>query len=61
MLGTDESERAGLNTRLTGPLVAQKTSQVDEKTGIRPPSWWRGDEEASRSSLAATLTLRRTR
>lgn len=47
--------------RYVGPLTAHRTSLIDQRTGVRPPAWWRGDEEASRTSQEAFLTLRRRR
>jgi len=54
-----EEDRVRVNRTLVGPPRVDRPTVVDERTGIVPPPWWRGDEYASRSSAAAALTLRR--
>lgn len=51
----DDSIRR-FNELLTGPRTATHTT-VDPESGLKPPPWWRGDEDASRSSLAALTAL----
>lgn len=57
----DDEGRERINRVLLGPprMGGTKTSPVDERAGFVPPPWWRGDEHASRSSLAAMMTLKR--
>jgi hypothetical protein len=46
-----------INKDLIGvPLTSRP---VDEQAGFTPPSWWKGDEYASRSGIVATTTMRR--
>jgi hypothetical protein len=60
LLITDEAaDRERLNRMLLGPPRIRGTSLVDERAGFVPPAWWRGDEYASRSSLAAMMSLKR--
>jgi hypothetical protein len=42
-----------LNQLLTGPRTDQTDRTVDAESGLVPPPWWDGDEEASRSAMAA--------
>jgi hypothetical protein len=57
----DDEGRERINRVLLGPprLGGGKTSPVDEQAGFVPPAWWKGDEYASRSSVAAMMTLKR--
>lgn len=48
-----------LNNELIGPPLTDRPTVVDHKTGIIPPSWWKGDAYASKSGLAAMMTLKR--
>jgi len=59
LLVTDPKEHDKINESLTGPSRIDHVTQVDEKAGFTPPSWWRGDDYASRSGIMATATLRR--
>lgn len=61
LLVTDEDRHAQLNQSLIGPPRITRPSTVDPKVGFTPPSWWRGDEYASRNAVAAMSTLRRKR
>lgn len=54
-----DEDRAQLNRELIGPPRVDRPTVVDEKTGIVPPSWWKGDEYASKSGIAAMMTLKR--
>lgn len=55
---TREEDRERLTAELTGPPRVVRPSLVDERAGFVPPSWWRGDEYASRSGVAAMMTMR---
>lgn len=55
---TDEA-RERLNRTLLGPPRIKGPSLVDERAGFVPPAWWKGDEYASRSNLAAMMALKR--
>lgn len=61
LLAEDEEAQERINRVLLGPprMGGNKTSPVDEQAGFVPPPWWRGDEYASRSSVAAMMTLKR--
>lgn len=60
LLHTEKDEdRERLNRILIGPPRVHGASLVDERAGFVPPAWWRGDEYASRSSVAAMMTLKR--
>jgi hypothetical protein len=48
-----ETQIRQLNQLLTGPRTTTMTMTVDVESGLTPPPWWKGDEEASRSSLTA--------
>jgi hypothetical protein len=50
-----------VNLQLIGRPKVDRPTLVDERTGIVPPSWWRGDDYASASGQLAALTLRRKR
>lgn len=43
---------------LIGQLMTSETI-VDKQAGFAPPAWWRGDDYASRSGIAAMMTLKR--
>jgi len=58
---TPDDKREQLARDLIGPPRSEYTTVVDERTGIVPPSWWRGDDYASRSGVAAMMTLKHTR
>lgn len=47
-----DDKRIELDRLLTGPLTTT-VQTVDAESGLRPPSWWDGDEEATRSNMAA--------
>lgn len=49
-----------LNGRLT-TMGETPSAGVGEKSEPTAPSWWYGDEEASQSSMAAAMTMKRTR
>jgi hypothetical protein len=55
----EPGQAAQLETQLIGPLGAGALSRTSDTGGITPPSWWKGDEYASRSSLLAMTTMRR--
>lgn len=57
---TDE-DRERLNRELLGPPSVNRPLAVDPRAGFVPPSWWKGDEYASRSGMAAVFTLTRRR
>lgn len=44
---------------LTGPLSTSAPPAIDERAGFAPPSWWKGDDYASRSGQLAAFALRR--
>lgn len=46
-----------LNQTLIGPSRIDRPTIVDERTGMVPPAWWKGDDYASRSGIAAMMTL----
>jgi hypothetical protein len=52
-------DRKRINNLLIGPLSGGGEAPVDERAGFAPPSWWKGDEYASRSGQLAALTLKR--
>lgn len=60
LLTNSEDDMTKLNAALVGPPQIDRPMVVDEKAGFTPPAWWKGDEFASQSSLAAAMTLRRT-
>lgn len=46
---------------LIGPLQTmdgEKVTIVDQRSGMVPPSWWHGDEEASHTGMLAAAQLR---
>lgn len=48
--------------RIAGPGEDGKPpSVIDEQAGFAPPSWWRGDLYASRSGMAAAISMRSPR
>lgn len=49
-------EHAKLNRQLIGASTAVPV--IDKKAGFAPPSWWKGDEYASRSAIAARVTMK---
>ena len=55
----DEKDAASVNHALIGPPQVDRPTVVDEKTGIVPPAWWKGDEFASQSSMAGMLNFKR--
>lgn len=59
LMTDDEQQRKRWDQLLLGPPKITGTTVVDEKAGFVPPAWWRGDEYASRSSMAAMLSLKR--
>jgi hypothetical protein len=40
-----------INELLAGPRTS--TATVDPETGITPPSWWNGDEDATAAAMTA--------
>lgn len=56
---TDEDAES-VNRTLIGPPQVDRPTVVDEKTGIVPPAWWKGDDFASQSSIAAMMTFKRS-
>jgi hypothetical protein len=63
LLTTEDKDNAHskLEQILLGPLatLGKNVSLVDERTGIVPPAWWHGDDEAYRNSMAAMQGMRR--
>lgn len=61
LLGAKAENHDQINQVLLGPprIGPGRTSPVDERAGFTPPAWWKGDDYASRSGIAAALTLRR--
>lgn len=53
---TDHKHHDEINRLVTGPLTrtgAPTARHVDPETGLQPPPWWSGDDDASHSSLLA--------
>lgn len=61
LLVTDSDQHTRLNQQLIGPPRITRPSTVDPKVGFTPPTWWRGDEQASRSAIAAMSLMRHRR
>lgn len=40
-------------------MVLSRPGEVDPDTGLQPPSWWQGEEEAAASTAAFLRTTRR--
>lgn len=59
LLSTEPEKHNQVNSVLIGPPRIDRPSLIDEQAGFTPPSWWRGDEYASRSGLSAAVTMRR--
>lgn len=59
LMCSDPENHERINQRLTGPLTTDPPRPVDERAGFAPPSWWKGDDYASRSGQLAALALRR--
>ena len=59
LLQTEPDKHNQLNNVLIGPPRIDRPSLVDEQAGFVPPSWWKGDEYASRSGIMAAATMRR--
>jgi hypothetical protein len=55
----DEADQERVTNVLIGPPLTERTTVVDEQVGFSPPTWWKGDDFASRSGVAASVTLRR--
>jgi hypothetical protein len=55
---TNPDHHNRINQVLIGPLTSDRPL-VDERAGFTPPAWWKGDEYASRSGVAAMMTLKR--
>jgi hypothetical protein len=55
ILETTPSERHDeINQLLAGPRTStDRTATVDPETGITPPSWWSGDEDATAAAMTA--------
>lgn len=58
MLVKTEEDANKLNQALIGPPLVDRPTVVDEHAGFVPPSWWRGDEFASQSSIAAMMNIK---
>lgn len=56
LLVSDPEQHDRLNRELIGSLAS--TGRVDPVAGFAPPSWWRGDEYASRSGVVAAVSMR---
>lgn len=61
MLAKTAEDAENLSRALIGPPQVDRPTVVDERTGIVPPAWWKGDDYASQSSMAAMMTLKRTK
>jgi len=67
LLTTEDKDNSHnrINQLLVGPLLTmdneEKVIVVDQRSGIIPPPWWRGDAQASRTGRAAMVEMRRTR
>lgn len=59
LIADKPEDRERLNQVLLGPPRIRGVSLIDERAGFVPPAWWKGDAYASRSSLAAMMTLKR--
>lgn len=59
LLNTEPENHARLNSSLIGRPRVDRPTLVDERAGFVPPSWWRGDDYASRSGVLAAATLTR--
>lgn len=56
LLVTDPKEHAKLNRQFVGASTAVPV--IDKQAGFAPPSWWKGDDYASRSGIAARVTMK---
>lgn len=61
LLITEPENHARLNRELVGRPRVNRPTVIDARAGFVPPSWWRGDEYASRSGVVAAFTLTRRR
>lgn len=61
LIGMKPEDRERINQQLIGPPRVNRPSLVDERAGFVPPSWWKGDEYASKSGMLARMTLKRSR
>lgn len=56
---TDPKHHDEIGRLVDGPLAAQPGAgragrgEADPETGLVPPPWWSGDEQAARSSMTA--------
>lgn len=48
-----------INKMFIGRLTAGRPPEIDARAGFAPPSWWRGDEYASKSGIYAAFALKR--
>lgn len=48
-----------ITNMLIGQPLIDRPTVVDEQAGFTPPAWWKGDTYASKSGMAAGVTLRR--
>jgi hypothetical protein len=45
--------------RALDDALLSRPGEVDEATGLVPPSWWKGEEDAARTAAAFAATTRR--
>lgn len=53
---TKPEDHANLNRQLIGASTAVPVT--DKTAGFAPPSWWKGDDYASKSALAARVSMK---
>lgn len=58
LLNSDPEEHNKINRQLIGNFTTRER-KIDERAGFAPPSWWKGDDFASHSGLAAAVSLKR--
>lgn len=56
---TKSEDHEQVTSQLIGPPRITRPTLVDERTGIVPPTWWKGDAYASNSGVAAMLSMKR--
>lgn len=59
LMCTRSEDHDKLNKMLIGRPSVGRPAEVDARAGFAPPSWWRGDEYASKSGIYAAFTLKR--